>query len=65
MTAKGIKTIEEVGTYVMAPDGNSDYIYNVPVYVNESLPSGFHTLTLESGHLGVKALVLLDRVVYR
>ncbi len=54
----------EVGTFIQPPNGNPQYNYSVPVYVNESLPQGFHTVTLESGHLGQKSLVLLDRVVY-
>ena len=55
---------EKVGTFVKQTNGDNQYTYNVPVYFNESLPHGHHTITLESGVLGKRALVLFDRVVY-
>lgn len=55
---------QQVGTFIQPPNGNSQYNYSVPVYVNTSLDLKFHTFTLESGHLGQKALVMLDRLIY-
>jgi hypothetical protein len=53
-----------VGSFVLTPTGSPTYDYNVLVYQNKSLPSGAHTLSIESGHEGKMALVMLDRVVY-
>ena len=55
---------EQVGTFTQAPNGDSTYHYNSLVYSNVNLGDGPHTFRLESGHLGQKALVLLDYLVY-
>ncbi|RPD81596.1 hypothetical protein L226DRAFT_2338 [Lentinus tigrinus ALCF2SS1-7] len=54
-----------VGNFVQPPTGDTTYQYNVPVYVNESLPSGSHTIAIVNGHpSGNQSLTLLDRIVY-
>ncbi|ETW87655.1 hypothetical protein HETIRDRAFT_438056, partial [Heterobasidion irregulare TC 32-1] len=34
-----------VGQFQLQPTGSTVYDYNVPIYVNESLPNGLHNLT--------------------
>ncbi|RPD58421.1 hypothetical protein L227DRAFT_505389 [Lentinus tigrinus ALCF2SS1-6] len=54
-----------VGNFVQPPTGDTTYQYNVPVYVNESLPFGSHTIAIVNGHpSGNQSLTLLDRIVY-
>ncbi|TBU46568.1 hypothetical protein BD309DRAFT_840655, partial [Dichomitus squalens] len=54
-----------VGTFQQPPNGNATYEYNVPVYVNESLPPGQHTIVVVNGELGGNtSLTLLDYIVY-
>ena len=54
-----------VGNFVQPPTGDTTYQYNVPVYVNESLPSGPHTIAIVNGHPdGNQSLTLLDSIVY-
>ncbi|KAL1952298.1 hypothetical protein VTO73DRAFT_1447 [Trametes versicolor] len=54
-----------VGVFVQTPNGNTTYEYNIPVYVNESLPAGTHTIAIVNGQPGgSKSLVLLDYIVY-
>ncbi|KAI0666261.1 hypothetical protein C8Q78DRAFT_1072504 [Trametes maxima] len=56
---------EQVGRFVRAAPGNPTYHYNVPVYVNESLPAGEHTITIVNGEPnGNRSLILLDYIVY-
>ncbi len=55
---------EMVGSFSLAPNGSPGYIFNVPVYVNETLSPGFHNITILSGLAGSKSLVLLDRIIY-
>jgi hypothetical protein len=61
---------ELVGTFTKnGLDLEDDYEYNVPVYVNESLPHTAHTLKLVNGLVngqpGVgETLVLLDKLMY-
>ncbi|KAL7285825.1 hypothetical protein ACG7TL_000934 [Trametes sanguinea] len=56
---------QEVGRFVQPPDGDTTYDYNVPVYVNTSLPPGPHQLVILNGQPnGNKSLILLDYVVY-
>lgn len=55
---------QQVGTFKQKPNGNSTWDYDVPVYVNASIPYGAHTLSIENGHAGEKSLVILDYVVY-
>ncbi|ETW82926.1 hypothetical protein HETIRDRAFT_426400 [Heterobasidion irregulare TC 32-1] len=55
-----------VGTYRLQPTGSTVYDYNVPVYVNESLPNGLHNLTIQNGRIGgLFSLILLDKIMYR
>lgn len=54
-----------VGTFMLHPSGASDYDYDVPVYVNSSIPAGVHSFALQSGHVGgARSLVLLDYIVF-
>ncbi|KAF8552919.1 hypothetical protein OG21DRAFT_1498083 [Imleria badia] len=53
-----------VGTFVHAPSSSTDYQYNVPVYVNESLVSGEHTMMIEPVNSGNPVLMLFDYLVY-
>ncbi|KAI0825218.1 hypothetical protein BC628DRAFT_255421 [Trametes gibbosa] len=56
---------ELVGRFVQAPNGDPTYEYDVPVYVNQTLANGPHTLTVMNGQLGGnKSLILLDYIVY-
>ncbi|KAH9927482.1 uncharacterized protein BXZ73DRAFT_3132, partial [Epithele typhae] len=56
---------EHVGSFVQPPIGSSHFEYNVPVYVNESISPGEHTLSIINGQpLGNESLVLLDYIVY-
>ena len=54
-----------VGSYRQSPTGDATYEYNVPVYVNESIPPGQHTIALVNGEVnGNTSLTLLDYIVY-
>lgn len=56
---------EEVGYFNRPATGIPGYAYDVPVYFNDSLLAGVHTLRLQNGHVnGIKSLVLLDRIIY-
>lgn len=56
---------QPVGSFSQLPDGATNYDFNVPVYVNTSIPFGVHTFTLENGHVNdTKSLVLLDYIIY-
>ncbi|OJT13238.1 hypothetical protein TRAPUB_10257 [Trametes pubescens] len=56
---------ELVGEFIQPPNGSTAYEYNVPVYVNKSLPAGSHTIAIVNGQPGAnKSLVLLDYIVY-
>ncbi|KAI0358959.1 hypothetical protein OH77DRAFT_1121930 [Trametes cingulata] len=53
------------GKFVQPPNGDAGFQYNVPVYVNESLPAGQHSIAIVNGELnGNKSLILLDYIVY-
>ncbi|OSD05807.1 hypothetical protein PYCCODRAFT_1361878 [Trametes coccinea BRFM310] len=55
----------QVGEFIHDPDGDSTYQYNVPVYVNHSVPFAGHLLQIVNGAIGGKqSLILLDYVVY-
>ncbi|KAF5332931.1 hypothetical protein D9758_015968 [Tetrapyrgos nigripes] len=57
------KIIRKVGTFVKnGSDLGTPYQYNVPVYVNESLPYKTHNFTLVNGY--IDSLILLDKMVY-
>lgn len=58
---------EVVGTFTSASSvrNESEYQYNVPVYVNRSMPAGVHKFTLQNGLKGgQRSLVMLDSIVY-
>ncbi|OCB87365.1 hypothetical protein A7U60_g5505 [Sanghuangporus baumii] len=56
---------QEVGSFSRDSDGDKSYQYNQVVFAWSGLDgSTNHNVRLESGHLGQKALVLLDRIVY-
>lgn len=54
-----------VGTFFQLPTGSSNFDFNVPVYVNSSIPDGLHTFTLTNGRdNGVTSLTLFDYYIY-
>ncbi|KAF7986199.1 hypothetical protein HWV62_38620 [Athelia sp. TMB] len=54
---------EPVGTYAHADSPLSDY--NIPVYVNLSIPSGSHTLRVQNGaQWSASSFMILDSIVY-
>ncbi|KIM84656.1 hypothetical protein PILCRDRAFT_391863 [Piloderma croceum F 1598] len=56
---------ETVGHYALLPSGaQPTYSYNINVYLNTSVPPGQHTIKIQNGPLGQKALVLLDYITY-
>lgn len=53
-----------VGAYTYSPDpAGPKLLYNVPVYVNSSLPPGEHVLTISAGSTEW-SLILFDYIVY-
>ena len=52
------------GVFQKAPDGDPKYYFNQTVFSKEGLNNSLHTLKIEAGHSGQKALVLLDSVIY-
>lgn len=54
--------IEDV--FQKSPNGDSTYHFNQTVFSRDGLDNTLHTLTIEAGHSGKKALVLLDSVIY-
>jgi hypothetical protein len=54
------------GTFSHTPsNGAPQFIYNVPVFVANSLSPGLHSLTIQNGQVGgPKSLVLFDYLVY-
>ncbi|KAI9059609.1 hypothetical protein FKP32DRAFT_1126812 [Trametes sanguinea] len=56
---------DHVGEFFHTPNGDDTYQYNVPVYVNHSVPFGGHLLQIVNGAIGgQQSLILLDYVVY-
>lgn len=58
---------ENAGVFQLANNSNTVppvYQFNASVFSMEGLSNTSHTLRLESGHAGNKALVLLDSIVY-
>ena len=56
-----------VGSYRQLPTGDATYEYNVPVYVNTSLPPGNHTIEIQNGQPNLSktdSTILLDYIVY-
>lgn len=55
----------DVGIYLQPPSGTATYEYNVPVYVNTSIPNGLHTFTLKNGRDdGQGSVALVDYFIY-
>ncbi|KAL5510945.1 hypothetical protein ACEPAG_4702 [Sanghuangporus baumii] len=54
---------ETVGSFVHQPTNSSDFEYNVPVYVNNSLSSGQHHMRMEAAG-NHSALILFDYFIY-
>lgn len=56
---------EQMGSFQESPTGQDTFDYQVPVFSQEGLSSGTHTLTVMTGQLGgPKALTLLDYFIY-
>lgn len=55
---------EQAGILERPPTGNITYLYNQIVFSRNGLSPGTHSIQIDSGHNGIKALVLLDRIVY-
>lgn len=55
---------KDVGSFEKAPDGDATYHFNQTVFSATGLSNSSHTLQVQSGHAGQKALILLDAVVY-
>lgn len=55
---------EQVGDLEQPPTGNNTYLYNQIVLSHTGLSDGSHTIQIDSGHNGTKALLLLDKIVY-
>ncbi|KAL5478441.1 hypothetical protein ACEPAI_2625 [Sanghuangporus weigelae] len=53
-----------VGTFEQVPDGDTTYHFGVTVFSMSGLGNTVHTLSIESGHAGSRALVLLDSIIY-
>ncbi|KAI0789544.1 hypothetical protein C8Q75DRAFT_718548 [Abortiporus biennis] len=54
-----------VGNFIQPPNGDPNFSYNSPVYVNTSIPAGAHTFMLQNGRQGGQtALALLDYIIY-
>jgi hypothetical protein len=55
----------QVGTFNMAPDGDSTYSYNQLLYANSSMVYASHAITLQNGRVGGPiSLTLLDYLIY-
>ena len=52
-----------VGNFMHSPESTEAFFYSVPVYVNESLSDGQHTLQMNAGGTS-ESLILFDRIVY-
>ncbi|KAG9308335.1 hypothetical protein JVU11DRAFT_12099 [Chiua virens] len=53
-----------VGSFVHSPTSSTNYQYNVPVYVNNSVPSGNHDVSIYPVNTGNSVLMLFDYLVY-
>ncbi|KAH0832371.1 hypothetical protein J3R83DRAFT_13400 [Lanmaoa asiatica] len=53
-----------VSQYTRTPSATNDHRYNVPVYVNEMLASGEHTMMIQPINLGNQVLILFDYLIY-
>ncbi|OJT04529.1 hypothetical protein TRAPUB_4799 [Trametes pubescens] len=54
-----------VGYYEHIPDPNGpELIYQVPVYVNESLRDGNHTLVVSAQNTTTQSVILFDYIIY-
>ncbi|KAG8218025.1 hypothetical protein J3R82DRAFT_6224 [Butyriboletus roseoflavus] len=53
-----------MSTYTHAPGTTTNFQYNVPVYVNESLASGRHNMMILPVNTGNNVLILFDYLIY-
>ncbi|KAF8447251.1 hypothetical protein L210DRAFT_2785803 [Boletus edulis BED1] len=53
-----------VGRYTHTPSSSTDYQYNVPVYVNESMDLGAHNMMIQPVNSGNQVLMLFDYFIY-
>lgn len=53
-----------VGNFSKAPDGDTSYHFNQIVFSQTGLSNGSHSLQIQTGHAGAKALILLDSIIY-
>ncbi|KAH8114188.1 hypothetical protein DFH11DRAFT_254255 [Phellopilus nigrolimitatus] len=53
-----------VGVFQQAPNNDTSYHFNTTVFSTSGLSNSLHNFTLESGHAGNKALVMLDSITY-
>lgn len=54
---------DAAGSFVHIPTNGTDFQYNIPVYVNSSLPNAQHAITIEATGTN-SSLVLFDYLVY-
>ncbi|EIM85387.1 uncharacterized protein STEHIDRAFT_158022 [Stereum hirsutum FP-91666 SS1] len=53
-----------VGEFVYTPTTSTDFIYNFPIYANDTLSNGQHTLSLSAVGTTNASLVLFDYAIY-
>ena len=53
-----------LGSFEQTPDGDRAYRFGVTVFATTGLDNSVHTLSIESGRAGRRALVLLDSIIY-
>ena len=55
---------EQMGVFQQSPNGDKTYHFNQIVFSRTDLSNERHTIRLEAGRAGEKALVLLDSIIY-
>lgn len=53
-----------VGVFQKAPDNDTSYQFNQTVLAHTGMENTLHTLKIQIGQEGKKALVLLDSIIY-
>ena len=53
-----------MGTYTHTPGATTELEYNVPVYVNETMAPGEHSMLIQPVNTGVSVLTLFDYFIY-
>ncbi|EJD06284.1 uncharacterized protein FOMMEDRAFT_166512 [Fomitiporia mediterranea MF3/22] len=54
----------EAGVFQMSPNGDTTYHFNSTVFSMTGISNSSHTLRMESGLAGQKAMILLDSIIY-